>query len=207
VLLRTTLELVIKGAFWECMSHDEYRQNSQVLDKDGWGKKIKEWLNEIFKSAPSVEEELERTSASIYDRISPIIERAGFRPNIKTIVRQLGQWGIFNPIPDPTASVYEEIYGRLSADVHVVPDRTDIGKRMLDTQSQIFEQEILQNTLGEYTHCLHEVIDLAIVVELNIMRDLIEKYDEAKTSLSERLETLERLGLKYSLIRAKDFLK
>jgi len=51
------------------------------------------------------------------------------------------------------------------------------------------------------------VIDLAIVVELNIMRDLIEKYDEAKTNLSERLETLEQLGLKYSLIRAKELLR
>jgi len=207
ILLRTTVELVIKGAFWQCMSHKEYRQNSQALDKDDRGKKIKERLNEVFKSAPNIEEAFERISASIYDEISPIIEDADSRPNVKTIVRQLSQWGIFDPIPHPTTSIYGGIYGRLSADVHVVPDRTDIGRRILDAPSQIFDQEILQKILSEYTHCLHEVIDLAIVVELNIMRDLIEKYDEAKTNLSERLETLEQLGLKYSLIRAKELLR
>ena len=105
VLLRTTLELVIKGAFWECLSHREYRENSQVLDKDDWGKKIKRCLNEIFKLAPDVEEKFEKTSASIYDKISPIIEEPNFRPNVKTIVSQLGQWGVFNPIPDPTTSI------------------------------------------------------------------------------------------------------
>jgi hypothetical protein len=207
VLLRTTLELVIKGAFWECLSHKEYRQSSQVLDKDDRGKKIKEWLNEIFNSVPNVEEVFETISASIYDKIRPVIEEAEFRPGVKTIVRQLSQWGIFNPIPDPTTSVYEEIYGRLSADVHVVPDRTDIGQRMLDPSSQILEQEILQNTLSEYAHCLHQVMDLAILVELNILRDLIEEYDEAKANLSERLETLEQLGLEYSLKRAKELVR
>jgi len=207
VLLRTTLELVVKGAFWECMSHKEYRQNCDVLDNDAWGKRIKGWLNEIFELSEEVKEEFEETSAGIYDKIGPIIEVSDFRPNIKTIVSQLAQWDIFNPIPDPITAIYRGIYGRLSADAHVVPNRTDIGKRILNMPSQIFDQEILQDTLSEYTHCLHEVMDLAIVVELNVVRDLIGRYDEVKGNLWERTETLNQLGLKYSLIRAKELLK
>jgi len=207
LLLRTTLEIVLKGAFWECMSHKEYQQDCQVLDSDGWGKRIKERLNEIFKLSVEVKEDSGEISASIYDKISPIIEEPDFRPNIKTIVRQLAQWDILNPIPDPVASIYKDIYGRLSADAHVVPNRTDIGKRILSMPDQIFDQEILQDSLSEYAHCLHEVIDLAIVVELNIMRDFIEQYGEVKANLQERVETLEELGLKYSLIRAKKLLK
>ena len=94
----------------------------------------------------------------------------------------------------------------MSADVHVAPDRTDIGKRLL-SEEEIFEQKVLPDTLTEYTHYLLEVMDLAIVVELNIMRDLIEKYNEAQTNLRERLDTLEQLGLEYSLTRAKKLLK
>jgi hypothetical protein len=112
---------------------------------------------------------------------------------------------MFNPVSDPIVSIYRGIYGRLSADVHVEPDRTDIGKRLL-SEEEIFEQKVFPNTLTEYTHCLHEVMDLAIVVELNILRCLIEKYDEAKTNLRERLDTLEQLGLEYSLTRAKKLL-
>lgn len=207
VLLRVTLELLIKGAFWECLSHKRFREKSQVLDKDKRGRKIKEWLDEIFSRAPDVVEEFERTSASIYDKISPIIEDSEFRPDVKTIVQQLEHWGMFNPIPDPTTSIYKEIYGRLSEDVHIIPDRTDIGKRILSAPNQIFDQKVFQRTLCEYAHCLHEVMDLAIVIELNIMRDLIEKHDEPKTNLGERLKSIGRLELKNSLIKAKGLLK
>lgn len=175
-------------------------------DRDSWGRQIKEWLNEIFKLTPNVEKEFERTSASIYDKIRPIIEEQAFRPNVKSIVRQLDQWGIFNPIPDSVTSIYEGIYKRLSADVHVIPDRTDIGKRILSGNG-IFDQVILQDTLSEYVDCLHRVVDVAIVVELNIARDLIEKYDETKTNLRARLDTLDQLGLKHSLRRVKELLR
>ncbi len=207
VLLRVTLELLIKGAFWECLSHKRFREESQILDKDNHGRKIKEWLEDIFKLAPHIKEEFERTSAGIYDKITPIIEDQNFRPDVKTIVRQLEHWGIFNPIPDSTTSIYKEIYGRLSADVHIKPDRTDIGKRILNTPEQIFDQEVFQKALSEYAHRLHEVMDLAIVIELNIMRDIIEVYDEAKTNLRERIETFKQLRLKYSLTRAKELIK
>jgi len=207
VLLRVTLELLIKGAFWECLSHKRFRQESQVLDKDKQGRKIKEWLEDIFKLAPHIKKEFERTSAGIYDKITPIIEDQDFRPNVKTIVQQLDHWGFFNPIPDPTTSIYEEIYKRLSADVHIIPDRTDIGKRILNRPNRMFDQKVFQKALSEYAHLLHEVMDCAIVIELNIMRDIIQVYDEAKTNLRGRIETLEQLGLKYSLARAEELLK
>ncbi len=207
ILLRATFELLIKGAFWECLSHREFRENSQVLDKERAGKKIKEWINTIFASAPHVEDELERTSAGIYDKISPVVENTKFRLDTKIVIRQLNQWGIFHPIPQVEISIYRGIYGRLSADVHVIPDRTDIGRRLVAESDEIFEQKLLPETLAEYANLLHEVIDLAIVVELNIMKDLIEKYSEVKMNLTKRLGTLERLGLEYSRERAKQLLE
>jgi len=207
VLLRSVLELVIKGAFWECLSHKEFRENSRVLDTDPQGRKIREWLDEIFKLAPDVEQGFERISASIYDKVSPIVEDPRFRPPVKIIIRQLDQWGIFNRLPDPVTLIYDEIYGSLSADVHVIPDRTDIGRRMVAAPDGILEQRLLANTISEYTSCLAQVMDLATLIELNIMKDLIEKHDEAKINLRRELDRLEELGLEYSFTRAKELVK
>lgn len=206
VLLRVTFELLIKGAFWECLSHKKFRENSQTLDNDKAGREVKSWLKSIFEVAPDVEEGFEQISASIYDKVGPRIEDPEFRPSIKIIVRQLDQWGIFNPIPEAEAWVYSGVYRRLSADVHVTPERIDIGKRLVGETPKIFEQELLPETLREYAELLHKVIDLAIVIELNIMKDAIGQYEEAKLNLRKRLDVLEQLELQYSLKRAKELL-
>lgn len=202
VLLRVTFELLIKGAFWECLSHKKFRENSQVLDNDKAGGEIKRWLGEIFELAPDVEEGFEQVSASIYDKVGLRIEDRGFRPSIKTIVRQLDRWGIFNPVPEAESRIYAGIYGILSGDVHVAPERTDIGRKLIVETSEIFEQEVRTDTLREYALSLHEVMDLAIVIELNIMGDLIGQYEGSKTKLRKRLGTLKQLGLGYSFKRA-----
>jgi hypothetical protein len=206
ILLRVTFELLIKGAFWECLSHKEFRENSQVLDKNQAGNKIKEWFNDIFEQAPDVEHDFEQVSVSVYDKVELIIEAPKYRPSIKTIVRQLDSWDMFNPIAEAETRVYGEIYGRLSADVHVIPDRTDIGRRLVDEAFGVFRQELLSSALDEYTSMLHRIMDLAIVIELNVMKDFIEKHDEVKVNLKERLGVLDQLGLEDSLKRANHLL-
>lgn len=205
VLLRVTLELLIKGAFWECLSHKKFREKSKVLDQDKRGKKIKDWLNEVFKSDPNIEIEFERISGSIYDKISPIAADPKFRLDIKTIIQQLDQWEIFNPVIDPTISIYK-MYYQLSLDVHIIPDRTDFGKRLLNESNEIFDQTVSQKDLSEYIDLLHQIMDLAILIELNIFKDNIENYDEVKTNLRKELENLEQLGLNYSLKKSKELL-
>jgi hypothetical protein len=207
ILLRATFELSIKGAFWECLSHKRFRDNSLELDRDKKGKEIKDWLNAIIKVAPNVEEEFEQISAGIYDKMETKIEDPKFRLSISTIIRQLDQWGIFNPVPQVEAQIYKEIYGGLSADVHVIPDRIDIGRRLIVESSGLFKQELHPIILREYITSLHKVMDLALVVELNILKEFIEEHTEVKKNLSERLSTLERLDLKYSLERANALLK
>jgi hypothetical protein len=206
-LLRTTLELLVKGAFWECLSHRRFRENAQVLINDPAGKRIKKWLHATFKQAPAVEEALDRNSASIYDKLGPVMEEREYRPSFRTIVRQLEEWGIFNPLTDAEDQIYEGIFRRLSADVHVVPERTDIGRRLAVGISDISEQILLPDTLREYSSLLHKLMDLAIVIELNIAKDLVEEYDEVKTNLKSRSPTFEQLGLGRSLERVKQFLE
>ena len=138
ILLRTTLELLLKGAFWECMSHRQFRDKSPILDDSSQGKEIKSWLRTLFEASPNIEKELDQTSAGIFDKVGHRIEDPTFRPSVKTIIRQLDQWGIFSPITNATNVVYERLYSGLSADIHVIPDRTDIGKRIASEIPDLF---------------------------------------------------------------------
>ena len=90
----------------------------------------------------------------------------------------------------------------------MIPDRTDIGKRIIAASSELFEQELLPDILREYADSLHELMDLAIVIELNILTgEHIKKHDEIKKNLRERLSTLEQLELEYSLNRLTQLLE
>lgn len=81
--------------------------------------------------------------------------------------------------------------------MHVTPDRTDIGKRLL-LDEELFEQPVLASALNEYSHSLHELMDLALVVLINVTKDLVATHDESKVNLSKRLGVFEKLNLRYS---------
>lgn len=206
ILLRATLELLLKGAFWECLSHKAFREDSHILDADKRGKNLKDRLRENLEQSSNLEEQLEFTSASIYDVLGSEIEQSRLRVSIETIVRQLDKWSIFAPIPNAVALIYERAYRNLSADVHVVPDRTDIGSRLASGTSKAFEREVLPEILRGYAELLHQIMDVAVVVEFNVLGDIAREHEGVSEQLMMRLRILERLGLEYSLVKAKGLL-
>jgi len=215
-LLRNTLELILKGAFWECMAHKEYREKAGIIRKTGAkiGKSEKtliDWLSDIIRQKPSIEDELEKTPAGIYDKISPLFEDETLRkkiiPNVRSIVEQLADWKIFDPIQeiiDPVEYVYDFYYRELSADVHVAPDKTNIGRRLL-AEKELFEIEVIPDELNKYAEVLHRVMDIGIVIELNILEDLIN--EESKKWLDERLVVITELELDYASTKIVEMTK
>lgn len=206
VLLRNTLELILKAAFWECMAHKKYRSNAGIIKKrririENHKISLIDWLNKITKQKPSIDMELEKTSMGIYDKIFPLFENETFKkiiPDVKSIVSQLTEWEIFDPIQeivDPVEYVYDGFYKKLSADVHVEPDKLTIGRRLL-VGEELFETKILLNELNKYAETLHRVMDLGIVVELNILGNLVN--EESREQLEEELEAILELGLNFA---------
>lgn len=207
ILLRTTLELLLKGAFWECLSHKRFRDSAPILDNSSEGKQIKDWLRTAFKASPSVENELEQVSAGIFDKLGHGIEDRSFRPPVKTIVQQLDQWGIFSPIINAASIIYDGLYSELSADIHVVPNRIDIGRRISSEKPELFEQHVLPASLRDYATTLQAIMDVAIVIELNILQDIIQRLDSVRPNLAERLNVMEQLGLKHGPVKVRELLK
>lgn len=208
VLLRSTLELIVKGAFWECLAHERFREKATPVQLErgkGKRKSLKDWVDAVIEQEPSVRKDLEETSAAIFDKTAILFNDRQFQkqfvyiPAFSVMVNQLIEWEIID-IPNSFAVVYKKLYTDLSKDVHVVPDGTDMGRRLL-AEKDFMENEVIPEELTKYMKTLHEVIDLGIVIELNILRDWIELGD--KTRLKERLPTLEDLGLNYGVAKLK----
>lgn len=209
ILLRSTLELIIKGAFYECLAHKKFRNASTELDRNKKGKNLKFFLQSVIKAAPIIADDLEKTSAGIYDKITPIIDDPKFRPSIATMIRQLSEWGILEGITDPYETIYKKLYRKLSADVHVVPDRTDIGTILLQKPEDLFESHrVMKVQLVEFLVDLGEVTDIGIVVTLNVLKENLVVYEELREMLRQTLKDPEyrQLGLKYSPKRIESLL-
>lgn len=213
-LLRNTIELVLKGAFWECLAHRSFRDKAGVISKNkvriGKDKiTLIDWFKDLFERKPSIEDDLEVTSAGIFDKISPIPEDPDLRrliPSIKKIIEQLSQWGILDPIEEPIERTYE-IYSNFSADVHVIPHKTDIGRRLLE-QKEPFEATVIPDELNKFSELLHRIIDIGIVIELNILYDWIEQNGNVKDKLKKRLSVIEKeLQLHYASLKIRKLIE
>jgi len=206
VLLRSMLELLVKGAFWECLAHETFREGAILLDKGkGKRKSVKDWIGVLIEQEPSVKKDLEETSAGIFDKIAILFRNTQFQkqfvqiPPFSEMVKQLVAWQVID-IPKPFETLYDNLYRDLSKDVHAIPDATDVGRRLI-AERDFMEIEVIPDELTKYMKTLPELIDIGIVIELNILRDWIELGD--KTRLKERLPTLEDLGLNYGAAKLK----
>ena len=205
ILLRSTLELIIRGAFFECLAHKEFRDKSNVMDKDKRGANLKNFLRDQIKHSPKTENDLETISACIYDEISRIILNREFDPPFAVMVRQLSMWGILDGIDKPLETVIGT-YGKLSPDVHVLPDQTDVGRVLLYGNGKLFEKrKVIPKVLDDFLDISHKIIDVGIVVTLNLMKRSILQYDEVKQQLVKRIKSPEflSLNLKYTMGRIK----
>lgn len=208
ILLRSTLELIIRGAFFECLAHREFREKSDIIDEDQRGTNFKKFILDIIKFAPETERDFERISASICDKISKIIMNRNFDPSFAVIVKQLSAWGILDGIDKPSR-VVNALYGKLSPDVHVLPDQTDVGRVLLYGSGKLFgPREVMPKVLEEFLDILHKVTDIGVLITLNIWKSNILEYDEVKEQLSKRVDNPEfiSLDLKYAIKRITQLL-
>lgn len=212
-LLRNTLELLVRGAFWESLAHKKFRDNAKIIGKLKDKKKrksVKDWIEDIIKQEPSIEKDFEETSVAIFDKIALLFEDGEFQnkyiwmPSFSLIVKQLLEWKIID-IPEAHSVVYG-LYKELSNDVHVIPDKTDVGRRLLQDK-KIFETTIDLNELSKFLKILHKIMDIGIVIELNILSDWIEQDEKVKPKLEERISVINELGLKHSSEKLESLVK
>jgi hypothetical protein len=115
-LLRSALEMVLKGAFYEGLTHKKFRENTNTLGQSKLGSKLKCLIEKTLKEHPNLTETLEENSVGLLDILDVIFK---YYPKVKripvqTIISQMNEWGLFEPIDNPMTTVYNEVYGKLS---------------------------------------------------------------------------------------------
>nr|MDO8097737.1 hypothetical protein [Candidatus Njordarchaeota archaeon] len=208
ILLWSVLESLIKGAFLECPAHKRFRDNARVLSKPNGKKTILDWMRDLITINPSIETELEETSGAIFDKTAVIFDDPSFkeyRPTLIDAIEQLSDWNIFEPVQDAMKLVHGEIYRELSKDVHVIPDKTDIGRR-LSLEKDLFETTIIPDELTKFMKVLRQVIDIGVVVELNILSDWINGDEDVRAKLKGKLTILKGLGLPFGHRKLRNLL-
>ncbi len=224
-LLRTVYEMLIRGALFECLSDEGYRtnaihfgyrkQSSKCIVAIASTGKIKDvsamkhkkvtlsmWIKELIDLEPSIEQDLEDTSIAIYDKLEPILTDYSFQkkyvamPSFRMMVKQLIDWKIID-VPE-FLEIHDELYDFLSKNVHAIPDWTDALRRILNNES-FLEIKVIQDELRKYMKYLLKVMDVAVVVELNLMKDWIQSDNSVKKKLKLEIKELEALSMKRSV--------
>jgi len=207
-LLRNCLESAVRGAYYECLAHRKFRDNPNIPEITRKGRKtLKGWINGLIREGINkgidIEGDLETLSASIFDKLE-VIEDEGFKreflyhPNYLEMIEALKVWGMLDPLPDPR-KFWQDLYDELSKEAHAYPDRTEVGKRLLQLSSgNIFEVNVIPTELNKFCQTLHKIIDFSMLIELNILEEWIKENNDVKEKLKERLMVVQNLGLQLS---------
>lgn len=187
ILLRTIIELLIKGVFYDCLAHKKFRDNTKTIEQEKTGNEMKVFLDKLIKNSPNTFQEFEDISVSIFDELNDYLSDRKHIIPTKLMLKQIIDWKMLDGIEEPESLVYG-IYQKLSSDVHVSHDNTDIGRRLITNRDLFKKREIMPEYLTEYLELLHTVMDVCLVVLLNMLKDEIQNSEAVREFLRKRLE-------------------
>ena len=210
-LLRSACEAVVRGAFWECLAHRRYRDCADIVGEhqrkrkiEGTLRNVLNWLSDVFQAGPHFEGELEKQSGAIFDRISPLFDNRVLLPavpSLKTMVEQLSEWKMFQPMIDPVSEIYEELYGTLCEDTHLIPGKTMMGRLMVAGKdpSTVFEPS--QEEFGRFLVLLGRVAEIGALAVLNVLEDDAGTDGALRAKIASMRQVTEDIGLPRVVLR------
>lgn len=171
ILLRSVFEMDLKGAFYQCLTEERFFSNAKIL-RNKSGKKLLEFLEKLFEYSHDTKLEVAETSIGIFDKLESVMTKREYQVRPSVIFEQLEAWDLFEPIENPRASIYNKLYPKLSEDIHVVLDRTDLGKFLLKDPESMFKAPIFDpQFLQEYLDNLRDVVDAGVVLTFNMLKE------------------------------------
>jgi len=172
ISLRSVLELIIKGAYYQCLcnpllrnSLSSFRQNTK---KEKFNNFVKELNNTI------VSENLQKNSAGLYDEFTKGGINGIDLPSFHSMLKDLEKIEMLKGIENSIHTIYNELYRPLSDFVHVHPNKTDTGITLLAGLDIFEDKKIIKTALLGYMATLHKVMDVSIVLTLNILKELLQ---------------------------------
>jgi hypothetical protein len=208
-LLRNSLELLIKGVFYEGLAHRRYRDD-WIINLGCGESRLRQEIINMLHSEPDLQRGLEENSSLIFDLMLRMKPYISYYIHYRHIVPQVVHWGFLQPLKREDAiRSLKRLYAELSLNVHEHPSTTDVGRAIIERGEVLFEQKPIAYSLREFLNAWLQIYDLATVIVINVSRSRrsgeevisilsstlsnLPEYEKAKLPLTRSL--IENLGL------------
>lgn len=174
-LLRSFLELIINGAFFQCLAQKELRKNPSInIEPNDSLRLLVTHLSTAIRESEVDDSEIEKNSMAIFDILRGEWVQYAFSLKTSSIIQQLSDWGIFNHLGDNPIDIVRGLYFRLSKNVHEIVEYTDAG-RAIEEGKELFEwpAPILSQSLISFLEDFHSAMEIGVITILNMMESKI----------------------------------
>lgn len=179
-MLRNFLEAIIVGATCEYLAHDHYRSNYKGINSN--------LINKIESLSTEEKNDIEGKSFMILLVVWKFLASEK-KFNMKDLVIALNNWGAIYPITK-IDEIYN-LYSELSGFIHQNPIHLDTTQRAIASDSEsMYEVIPIQENLSDFCDMSCKILDAAIVIELNIMKEFVTGTLADKIILEDQLRIL-----------------
>ena len=174
-LLRSSLELMINGALFQCLAQRQHRENpSPNLDPTDSLRMLVTHLSTIIRELERGDSEIESNSIAIFNILRQDWMQYAFNLKTSSVIQQLADWNILNHLGDNPANNIRSLYFRLSKNVHERVEYTDAG-RAVEEGKELFDwpAPILSQSLNDFLEDFHLAMEMGVIIILNILASKI----------------------------------
>lgn len=174
-LLRSFLELIINGAFFQCLAQTVLRENASThLEPNDSLRLLVTHLSTVIQESDTDDSEIAKNSMAVFDILRGDWMQYAFSLKTSSIIQQLADWGIFNHLGDNPNDVVHGLYFKLSKNVHEIVEYTDAG-RAIEEGKELFEwpTPVLSKSLISFLEDFHLAIEIGVITILNILASKI----------------------------------
>jgi len=168
-LLRSYLELLLKGSYFQCLAQKDFREDAnKVLKPTDAVSILTSNTSSLISQYHADDTDLEKNSMLIFDVLRGHWSQDLFRLDLSSITRQVDGWGMIEGLEGNPAEIIGDLYGELSQNVHERVEYTDSG-RAVEEGTDIFEwpAPILGQSLSEFLRDFHLAMEVGVISVLN----------------------------------------
>lgn len=185
-LLRSTLELILNGALFQCLAQRQHRENpSPNLEPIDSLRMLTTHLSTVIREL-EMDPEMESNSVAIFNILRGDWMQYVFSLKTSSVIQQLADWYIFYHLGDNPANMVRSLYFRLSKNVHERVEYTDAG-RAVEEGKEMFDwpAPILSQSLAGFLEDFHSTMEIGVITILNILASKIssERFQDKAQQL------------------------
>ncbi len=190
-LLRPALESITTGVFYHYLAQKEYRDEALVVNQIRIGRNEDTFTDLIEEAIESIPEKstIPLNLEAAVTKIALMAEPHLHVPKFKTMLKQIGEWGIVNnTVEELVDQLYSTLWISLSSYSHSLHEGTYIKNAMFENDINILlGKQIDFNAFKDYSKKFKSICYVALILYLNSTEE-IQRIETFSAMFSEFLK-------------------